>query len=190
MYCVKCGNEIKENVKFCAVCGQRVENDKKAEPVSTQATQSFEDEIKEEQAFLDETHRYLRWEKKAWSIFGNVFMILGTVFVALFLFIGLIAAIAESAGMFIIMLVYGGVYGAIFLVPGIIAKKAAARIDFYLESMYTDFETTRARCESVGMIVFCAILNQIALIFYVINFARMKSCKKVISRINERLGNR
>ncbi len=189
MYCIKCGNELNNDAKFCSFCGQRVEQEKNEELFVQFSQTSVDEELKEEQAFLDETYRYLRWEKKAWDIFGNVFLILGIIVFVLLLIVGLVAAIEGLAIVLPIMLIYALIYGTLLLVPGIVAKKAAIRINFYLESMYVNFETTRARCESVGMIVFCVLFCQISLIFYVINFARMKGGKKIIDRINKRLGN-
>lgn len=185
MFCTKCGKELENNAKFCVFCGEKIVGEQQ-EPVYEDKAASEEEQIKEEQKFLDETHRLMRWEKKAWSIAGNVFLIMGAIFAGLFLLLGIMFAFIEPAAA-LIFFIYAGIFGGMYIVEGVIGKKAAERIDFYLNSLYNDFETSRARCESVGMIVFGAFCNQIAMVFYIINFTRMKTNKEIIARINARM---
>lgn len=169
--CFNCGNQIPEGYQFCPHCG-----------TAAQAP----DYIAEEQQFLDDTHRFLRYERIPWKIYGIVFTILGGVFA----FLGLLLTIAmvAAADAFLGGLM-GGVYffcGALFVAVGIVNFKLVPKIDFYLERVYTDPKTVFARTESIGMIVFCAFFNEIALIFYIINFVRMKTNKNVVERIKQR----
>ncbi len=177
MYCPRCNNELDDGSNFCRFCG---------------ATLDQSNDAREEQEFLDTTHRLLRWERTAWSITGKVFLILGIVIAALYGLIGFIALFAvmdgdESAFFAAFMgLFYGIFLGGMFIAIGIVSRIACNKIPQYLDSMYTDFLPTRDRCGSIGMIVFTALFNEIALVFFIINFVRMKSCKNIINRILSR----
>ncbi len=180
MYCPRCNNELDDGSNFCRFCG---------------ATLDQSNDAREEQDFLDTTHRLLRWERKAWSISGKVFLIVGIVFAAIFGLMALIgfgsinnAGVEDAffAASGIIGFVYAIVFGGMFIAIGIVCNTASNKIPRYLDSMYTDFLPTRDRCGSIGMIVFTALFNEIALVFFIINFVRMKSCKNIINRILSR----
>ena len=110
-FCTNCGKEIIENSKFCTNCGTAVpvqetapvvETPVVAAPVAVEApvvieapvvvapAPTFADKvtedslIKEEQEFLDATHRFLRWERKANSISGKIMFICGIALTAIF----------------------------------------------------------------------------------------------------------
>ena len=55
-------------------------------------------------------------------------------------------------------------------------------------ALYKDFRAAHKRCNSIGMIIFGYFFNTIALVFYVINFVRMKSNKAMAERILTRQG--
>ena len=177
MYCPRCNNELDDGSNFCRFCG---------------ATLDQSNDAREEQEFLDTTHRLLRWERKAWSISGKVFLIVGIVFAAFFGLLGFIALIALMGGdesAFVaafVGLFYGILFGGMFIAIGIVCNTASNKIPQYLDNMYNDFLPTRDRCGSIGMIVFTALFNEIALVFFIINFVRMKSCKNIINRILNR----
>lgn len=156
------------------------------EPVVLPA--SYDKDIRDEKKFLDDTHKFLRWEKKAWSIAGKVFLILGIVFAALFFLLGIILAATESAAPGVIMFVYAVLYGVMFIAIGIVNLKAAGKIDQYTETLYKNFSLANNRCNSIGMIIFCYFFNNIALVFFVINFVRMKCNKAMRERILKRQG--
>lgn len=156
------------------------------EPVVLPA--AYDKDIRDEKKFLDETHKFLRWEKKAWSIAGKVFLILGIVFAALFFLLGIILAATESAAPGVIMFVYAVLYGVMFIAIGIVNLKAAGKIDQYTETLYKNFSLANNRCNSIGMIIFCYFFNNIALVFFVINFVRMKCNKALRERILKRQG--
>ena len=147
------------------------------------------EQIKEEREFLDATHRFLRWERKAWSITGKVLLIFGIVLAALLCIVGIVvgAASGEIAAT-IMLIVYAIVYGVILIGIGIVNLKAGGKIAQYTDTLYKDFSIANKRCNSIGMIIFTYFFNSIALVFFVINFARMKCNKKLIDRILTRQG--
>ena len=52
--------------------------------------------------------------------------------------------------------------------------------------MYYDFEKTEKRSGSIGMLVFTVLFNEIAFIFFIINFVRLKTGGRVIEKIKAR----
>lgn len=147
-------------------------------------------DIREEREFLEMTHRLLRWERKAWSIAGKVFLITGIIFAALFFLLGVIflatgEGIAVVGGVFF---VYCLIFGGMFIAIGIVNIMAAGKIPQYTDTLYKDFRAANNRCNSIGMIVFGYFFNTIALVFHVINFVRMKTNKPMIDRILTRQG--
>lgn len=157
-----------------------------AEPVVLPA--NTDKDIQEEKKFLEDTHKFLRWEKKAWSIAGKVMLIVGIVFAALFFLLGIILAATESAAPGIMMFVYAVIYGVMFIAIGIVNLKAADKIPQYTDTLYKDFRAAYKRCTSIGMIVFNYFFNTIALVFFVINFVRLKSNRAMCDRIMTRQG--
>lgn len=157
------------------------------EPVVLSA--AYDKDIRDEKKFLDDTHKFLRWERKAWSISGKVFLIVGIVLTALYFLIGIVFLatgedVAAAGGVFL----YGSLIFAMFIVIGIVNIKAADKIDQYTDTLYKDFSLANNRCNSIGMIVFCYFFNEIALVFFVINFVRMKCNKAMRERILKRQG--
>ncbi len=178
-FCRNCGKELTEGAAFCNACGAQVQ-------VQTTTLVAPVDSFSEEQEFLDLTHRLLRWERKAWSIAGKAFLIFGIIFAALFFLLGIIMLAAgdyvtETLG--VIYLWYALFFGGTFIGIGIVNRKAADKIPFYLNSLYTDFRYAHDRCGNVGMLVFNAILGTISPIFFIINFVRMKANRALIQQI-------
>ena len=182
-YCTNCGHELSESAAFCSSCGA---------PAGAKIPASvFAAELeKEEQAFLETTHRLLRWERKAWSITGKVMLIVGIVFAALFFLLGIVfAAIGDDVAVFsVIYFVYALVFGLMFIAIGIVNTKAAGKIDQYTDTLFKDFRAAYNRCGSIGMIIFCYFFNTVSLVFFVINFVRMKTNKDLADRILTRQG--
>lgn len=186
-YCVKCGQEIAESAAFCSGCGAPVETEilaPVAPPVFGQKR------VTEERAFLETTHRLLRWELKAWSIASKAFIIMGIVFAAvfmLFFLIGLAAVIgSEGSGGEVLMVIgflYAIIFGGMFIALGIVGKKAGKKLPQYIDTVYTDFSLAYNRCGSIGMLVFTVLFGVVSPIFFIINFVRMKSNRAVIERI-------
>ena len=183
-YCTNCGNAIPNEASFCGVCGT---------PAAVSQNQYDYDE---EKAFLDYTHRFLRYERLAWKIFGVVFLIVSLVFLGvgiLCLFDSLISGEGAdniySYAYFstsVLMSAYLLMYGIMFLPVAIVCTKMVKKVEWYMSGMYTDVRPTATRNASVGMIVFGAIFNTIAMVFYIINFANTKSKGAVIDRIIRR----
>lgn len=172
MFCNNCGTQIPDGYNFCQNCGASLNTDAN---------------LTEEQQFLDDTHRFLRYERIPWKIQGIVLIICGAVIALCGLLAGICLGVASETaalGGF-----FTGTYfsmGAMFVGIGIVNIKMIAKVDFYLDRVYSDPKTVFARTESIGMIVFCAFFNEIALAFYIVNFVRMKCNKNVVERIKSR----
>lgn len=183
-YCVKCGKEIVEDAAFCARCGAPIEE------TSLVSSQNFNDESdREEREFLENTHRLLRWELKAWSIASKLWIIMGIIYVAIFslyTLAGIFISLEEEflGGFFIgfgfIMALIGG---GTFIAVGIVSKKAAEKLPQYINTVYTDFSLSYNRCGSIGMLVFNILLGVVSPVFFIINFVRMKVNRKLIEKI-------
>lgn len=174
LYCEHCNNPLPEGSAFCGFCGNPVRSDS---------------EMSAEQEFLNQTHRLLRWEKTAWRICGKVFLICGIVFGALFSLLSLFGAATGDDfgfGMSVAFFIYALIFGGMFIALGIVNRIAAGKVDQYLNSLYRDFRPTLQRCGSIGMLVFTVFFNEIALIFFLINFVRMKTNKRRIQQILSR----
>ena len=200
-FCIKCGNKVADSDAFCSVCGAPLE---KASPIVNETPvvneipvaneapvfSAFNAEYdKEEREFLDNTHKLLRWELKAWSIASKVLIISGIVFAAIFMLyalIGVIMAASSTFGGGILAgmgFTYSILFGSMFIALGIVNKKAAEKLPQYIDTVYTNFSLAYNRCGNVGMLVFTAILGVVSPIFFIINFVRMKANRSVIERI-------
>ena len=154
---------------------------------------NFDKDVQDEKKFLEDTHKFLRWERTALSIAGKVHLIMGIAFAALFAIIAI--GIGTAAGMdegaiasAAIFFMNALLYGSMFIGLGIVNLKAADKIPQYTDTMYKDFRAAHKRCTSIGMIVFNYFFNTIALVFFVINFARLKSNRAMCDRIMTRQG--
>ena len=162
------------------------------EPVPVVIPAHSDKDVLDERAFLDQTHRLLRWERKAWSISGKVFLIMGIVFAALFFLLGILMIAVNEGGdvaaFGAFFFTYALVFGCMFIAIGVINIITAGKIPQYTDTLYRDFRAAHTRCNSIGMIVFGYFFNTIALVFYVINFVRMKTNKAICKRILTRQG--
>jgi hypothetical protein len=192
-YCVKCGKEIEKDAAFCTECGAPVE---KEIPTATEQNKipvqspTFNEEFdREEREFLDNTHKLLRWELKAWSIASKVWIIMGIIYAVVFS-IYTIVGIAMSASDYFL----GGFFigfgtaaailgGGMFIGLGIVSRKASEKLPQYIDTVYTDFSISYKRCGNIGMLIFNVLLGVVSPIFFIINFVRMKANRNVIERI-------
>jgi len=86
--------------------------------------------------------------------------------------------------LFIIYSIYFITMGLIVYLPhAIINLKLLKKVEYYENTLYSDVSIARKRCTSVGMIVFAAIFNRMALIFIIINFVKTKKNAKAFDRI-------
>lgn len=195
-YCIKCGKEIKEGAAFCIECGAPVEKEiptatEQNEALAVSAKpQTFNEEFNtEEREFLDNTHKLLRWELKAWSIASKFWIIMGIVYAVIFSLYALIGMAMSVENHFVggfftgFGIVFALFCGGTFIGFGIVNKKAAQRLPQYINTVYTDFSISYKRCGNIGMLVFNVIFGVVSPIFFIINFVRMKVNRKAIERI-------
>ena len=70
-----------------------------------------------------------------------------------------------------------------YLPTAVMSLVMLKKVEYYENTVYTDVSIARKRCTSVGMIVFAAIFNKIALIFIIINFVKTRKNAKAFDRI-------
>ncbi len=175
--CANCGKSLNDDARFCGYCGFQT-------PTEEYNADITPEEISEEQEFLDMTHRILRWERKAWSIAGKVFIIMGIVFAALFMFFTFIfLALGDMAVLSGMYFVFSIIYGGLFIGLGVVNKIAANKIEQYQTGPYSDPLSVITRCGSIGMLVFSVICGAVAPIFFIINFVRIKTSRRLIDKI-------
>ncbi|MBQ8000613.1 MAG: zinc-ribbon domain-containing protein [Ruminococcus sp.] len=142
-----------------------------AVPVSAQNSTDVPTSTKEEQqALLDNIYARLINERLCWKIFGFVWI----GYVAMFTFLAIVGA-PEALPLL--------VYAIVFAPLAIISFKMIGKVDYYMRTLYTDCAPVVERCSSVGMIVFGAIFNTVAMIFIIINFVNVTSNKKILEDI-------
>lgn len=163
MKCNNCGKEMNGGFLFCHECGSPLRDEG-------------------EQRFLDDTHRFLRYERVSWRIASIVWMVLGGLFAVVAVLLGRLVTV-DGGGVFTVTYLF---VASMYFAVAIVNIKLKNRVDWYLERMYTEPETVLERAESIGMIVLCAIFNEIAAIFYIINFVRMKTNRPTVERIKNR----
>ena len=190
MICSRCGREIPDDSNVCGYCGLQLKA-----PIVPVNVDKVAHKQALEQEFLDNTYRLLRWEKKAWSICGKFLVIFGSIFAAYFMlfalifgFVGLMGALATEGAEAILIftvvyLTYAVLLGGAFIGCGIVCLKARNKVDQYIDSVYTDFSLANTRCRSIGMLVFAAIFGDVAAVFFVINFVRMRAHRAVVDEI-------
>ncbi len=124
----------------------------------------------EQQALLDNIYARLRNERLCWKIFGFVWLGYAILFTLL-----AIIGFPETFPFF--------VYTIMFVPFTIISFTMVKKVDYYMKTLYTDCEPVVKRCSSIGMIVFGALFNTIAMIFIIINFVNVKSNEKTLNDI-------
>ena len=198
MICAKCGSQLVTDANFCPNCGTQIVVEPVVQPAPVTpvetivepmsvAVEPIEQELaNEDKEFIENTRRLLRWEKKAWKITGIAFSAMGAVFGGIFLLLATVMlAIGgeESVAFTFIYVIYAFIYGAMFVGIGIIQLIASKKTSYYLDVIDTDFAAVEKRCGSVGMIVFTGLFGTAPVVFFAINFARIKSCTRRIQHI-------
>ncbi|MBQ7444840.1 MAG: hypothetical protein IJS71_02725 [Clostridia bacterium] len=205
--CHICGTANSNNASFCASCGSALGGDS-YESVTYPAYSGNSTLTSEEREVIEGMKRNFRREKKSFkiiSIIGIVCLSIYACFVLLFAVLFILAGnlgtwstssslnLANlssvdpgTAGTYVVslaMIIYCIVY-LVMLLPGfIVGLVAAKKIDYYLTTIDNDIEPSRKRATAVGMIVFSAIFNNIAMIFVILNFVYARRNAKVIESI-------
>lgn len=176
-YCVKCGQQLSDEARFCDKCGYAFEN-VNAEPADIERTLMLE-----EKECLDKFYRFFKYERLAWKIAGIVFAAFAGFFFALALICAMIAIgeIEALAGTFACSM-----YGLIFLPIAIINLKMVGKAEYYMNVIYKDARPVVVRCNSIGMLVFSYFFNTIAMAFIIVNFVFNKTNKQILARVIER----
>ena len=179
MFCTNCGKEINSG-SFCSNCGAPVQG-----TTATATAVSMQSNTDTEQAFLATTKKLLHWERNLWKIGGILTTICGGFLCFIFLMIlsttGPEINHHDPYGYFVILLYF--FYGSISLPIGIVNLVTVSKITPHLNNMEKNFAPTAKRLDSVGRIVYTVFFNGYALIFYIINFVRMKNNKATVESI-------
>ncbi|MBQ7107145.1 MAG: zinc-ribbon domain-containing protein [Clostridia bacterium] len=183
-YCIKCGNELNDDARFCVSCGTAVVQEAAPE-VETYVANEDAVLIQEEKECLDNFYRFFKYERLAWKISGIVFLILSIVFMGFGLLFALLAAVVEEA--------FAAGFGAIYILYGllilpvaIVNLKMVSKAEYYMDIIYKDARPVVKRCSSVGMIVLGAMFNTIAMAFIIVNFVLAKTKAPILQRVVER----
>lgn len=209
-FCTSCGKEILEGATFCVHCGTAVTADTPAAPIAAEppvapvapvapeAPAAQEIPVMpaytaEEQEFLTWTYRLMTWERKARHIEGKVYLIMGIVFAVCFFLMALIFDTPVSSEfqmvgemMSAIFITYSIIYGGMIVALGIIQKVAVKKLDPYIAGFDADCQPALTRCGSVGMLVFSIIFGAVSMVFFLINFIRIKANGRLIEQIKAR----
>ena len=180
-YCGYCGQVMDDSDEFCKKCG--------AAAIPTPDATPDDVALAEEREFINGLHRFLKYERISWKVTGIVFLVLAAIYV----FFGFIFAVAGLASEEVAITGAGIIYmftcGITFVPLAVINLVMVSKTQKYMTMIEqgTDIGTAITRAGSVGMIVFAAFFNEIALIFIIINFVRVKCNQQVIARIFDRL---
>ncbi len=195
-YCSNCGKPLDDNAVFCGECGAPQTPAAAPVPAIDQSA---------ENAALDGMKKFLGYEHASWKA-GWIVLLCAMV---IFILAGVMFLLGGGAGTAIVNgilnmsydyypkyapyvaavpfvtagIVYIVIALIVYLPLMIINLKAMKRNEFYQNVMATDVSVARTRCTSVGMIVFAAIFNDIALIFIIINFVKTKNNRAVFDQI-------
>ena len=183
MFCPNCGSAQADQAVFCANCGTRLQSTPEAIPtVQVQPSRRATE-------FLATTKKLLHWERNLWKIGGIIMTVCGGFLMLISLSIlgsGTPPTGPEGAELDpmsgLVYLIYF-LYSSVFLAMGIVNLVTAARITPHLNNMEKNFAPTAKRLDSVGRIVYTIMLNGYAVIFYLINFVRLKSNKQLVDEI-------
>lgn len=175
-YCGYCGRVMADNDQFCANCG--------ATAIPTPDAVPEDMQIAEERAFLNYLYKFFKFERLMWKIFGIVFLVcfgIFFVFGLIFLFAGFGTGEAAFAfGSVMYVLAASITYLPVAIINFIMVSKTERYMNTLLSE---DVRPAITRAGSVGMIVFGALFNTVAMIFIIINFAKVKGNPQIVSRI-------
>ncbi len=190
-FCKNCEKELMEGAKFCDACGAAVVEETVVEetvveeveaPAVNAPTPAEQAAFLEEKECLDNYFRLLKWERISWSISSKVFLPIA-IFFCVFCSIFFIAAMASGEGLFAFVAMIYTVFPAMFFAFSFISRKMVGKVQYYMDTLYTDIRPTLTRSGSIGMLVFEIFFGTISPIFFIINFVRTKSNGAVTARI-------
>ncbi len=190
-FCKSCGKGLPTDAEFCVSCGVPVEkyeeqytdNNMPAPPVVPE--EQGDNGSERRQKLMDNFYLRLKWELKAWSISSKVMTIFGGACAGLSLLSLMIALISWSEfsaffGMYAYMFF---IYALITLPIGIVSIVMTGKVRKYMEGLYYDCGPAVKRGESIGMIVFNYLFNEVALVFFLINFITIKMHREEFEEI-------
>ena len=192
-FCPNCGKGLPTDAVFCPSCGSSLEvntnndnsfNEQPACP-PVAPSQYTDDGAARRQKLLDNFSLRLKWELKAWSIAEKVWCIMGGAFLGISLLMMIIGfANIGDPGMVALPMSFSYLFvGATYLGIGIVNSVLKSKVRKYMEGLYYDCGPAVTRGESIGMIVFNALFNTVALVFYLINFITVKEHRSEFEEI-------
>lgn len=182
--CTKCGALIDDYAVACPQCGATQEQ--------VQPSVSY---TPDGAAALSQMSRFLKLERIGWKVVGIICLVAAIVMAVTGLIMIAVGA-GVSAGLedtresvgFLVGFGVAGLYyliiGLIALLPaGIVGLIMAPKVEYYMNKVYTDVSIPRKRCSSIGMIIFCLLFNEIAAIFFIINFVKTRAKNATFDQI-------
>ena len=154
----------------------------------------METEEKDRQA-LGTFKKLLGLEHFGWK-FGAIMVLICSVIFIIVSIVSIVLGASVPQGQTSVDLVgVGGiVVGVVYLCVSLTALLPVAiicfimikKVEYYQSTIDTDINIARKRCTSVGMMIFCIIFNNIAAIFFIINFVKTKANAESFDRIEAR----
>ena len=185
-YCPKCGVLNDDNARFCCECGN-VFDFVQTDPVMTSGYSTGY--TAEEQQVIDGIKRNFRREKTAYKLVGLIGVIIMSISCVLIILAGIAGMADAEQGTAVIaasLITYAVTLAFTTLPVFIINLVASGKLNNYISTADRDIEMSRARAGSIGMIVFAAIFNDIALIFVILNFIYVKRHRDIIESIKQK----
>lgn len=210
-FCAQCGKQLEDEFRFCNGCGApttpaqnptpnanptpdngcynyNTGNYNNAYNQSQPVTISEDYFIAQEQEQVNTLRQFLNFERTAWKV-GTIVLAVTTgllVFISMIFFLMATDARGYREDMYIstgiIYLVL-----SVFVAPMVfIGFKMVPKCDEYLGLLDRDLGTVVSRCTNIGMIVFSAFFNGIAMIFIIINLAKAKANMEILGRAIDR----
>ena len=169
--CSRCGNPAKENLLYCPICGGHL-----LEGPSS---------ISMQQSALNVLHNNLRAERICWRISAAVYIFGFILFASFFLlFLSLRLFYVSMVGIentYTSLLVFG-IAAILFLTLSCVHVATCRIITRRMEEVYTNCGKTVDRGERIGLIVKGILLNPLAVIFILLNFAFIQNRKHLLKQ--------
>ncbi len=202
--CLYCGAENPDYGNYCEKCGTLLGEAQEAEVAAVPSFYKSNDLTEKELEVIKGMKRNFRREQKAYRIFSIIYIVLIAIYLLLGVLVLALGVNGSGSGtviingntvtdpavvnaFFIIWLIcWFSALLFVFLPIAIIGLVAANRINNYLGTIDENVRPSRKRAAAIGMIVFSAIFNQIAMIFVIMNFVYVKKRKAILDSITEK----